>query len=114
MEAVRNAYRRAVQIPMCQVKRLWKEYREFENDLNKITVCALVPCASLSADDDETGSEAHLRLDTQSYASSHSDDNSARTSYRPHSTSSCYKIQHLASASAQVAQLFRRRQGSSR
>ena len=38
MDAIRKAYQRAVQIPMDNVKRLWEEYQEFENNLNKITV----------------------------------------------------------------------------
>ncbi|KAH9950118.1 Suf-domain-containing protein [Amylocystis lapponica] len=37
MDAVRKAYHRAVQIPMENVKRLWEEYQEFENGLNRIT-----------------------------------------------------------------------------
>ena len=40
MDAIRKAYQRAVQIPMDNVKRIWEEYQEFENNLNKITVCA--------------------------------------------------------------------------
>ena len=40
MEAIRKAYQRAVQIPMDNVKRLWEDYQEFENNLNKITVRA--------------------------------------------------------------------------
>lgn len=39
MDAIRKAYQRAVQIPMDNVKRLWEDYQEFENNLNKITVC---------------------------------------------------------------------------
>lgn len=47
MDAVRKAYQRAVQIPMDNVKRLWEEYQEFENNLNKITVRPLfVPFAA--------------------------------------------------------------------
>lgn len=47
MDAVRKAYQRAVQIPMDNVKRLWEEYQEFENNLNKITVRSLlVPFAA--------------------------------------------------------------------
>ena len=38
MDAVRKAYHRAVQIPMDNVKKLWEEYQDFENGLNKITV----------------------------------------------------------------------------
>ena len=38
MDAIRKAYQRAIQIPMDNVKRLWEEYQEFENNLNKITV----------------------------------------------------------------------------
>ena len=38
MDAVRKAYQHAVQIPMENVKRLWEEYQEFENGLNRITV----------------------------------------------------------------------------
>ncbi len=38
MDSVRKAYQRAVQIPMDNVKRIWEEYQEFENNLNKITV----------------------------------------------------------------------------
>ncbi|KAI0070995.1 Suf-domain-containing protein [Panus rudis PR-1116 ss-1] len=37
MDAIRKAYQRAVQTPMDGVKRLWEEYQEFENGLNKIT-----------------------------------------------------------------------------
>ncbi|KAI0922183.1 hypothetical protein AcW1_004043 [Taiwanofungus camphoratus] len=37
MDAVRKAYHRAVQIPMENVKKLWEEYQDFENGLNKIT-----------------------------------------------------------------------------
>ncbi|KAI1792566.1 Suf-domain-containing protein [Ganoderma leucocontextum] len=37
MDAVRRAYQQAVQIPMENVKRLWEEYQDFENNLNKIT-----------------------------------------------------------------------------
>ncbi|CCM04957.1 uncharacterized protein FIBRA_07154 [Fibroporia radiculosa] len=37
MDTVRKAYHRAVQIPMENVKRLWEEYQDFENGLNKIT-----------------------------------------------------------------------------
>ncbi|KZT74626.1 Suf-domain-containing protein [Daedalea quercina L-15889] len=37
MDAVRKAYQRAVQIPMDNVKRLWEEYQDFENGLNRIT-----------------------------------------------------------------------------
>ena len=45
MDAIRKAYQQAVQIPMENVKRLWEEYQEFENNLNKITVCTgLVAC----------------------------------------------------------------------
>ena len=38
MDAVRKAYQRAVQIPMDNVKKLWEEYQDFENGLNRITV----------------------------------------------------------------------------
>ena len=38
MDAVRRAYQQAVQIPMENVKRLWEDYQDFENGLNKITV----------------------------------------------------------------------------
>lgn len=38
MDAVRKAYQHAVQIPMENVKKLWEEYQEFENGLNRITV----------------------------------------------------------------------------
>ncbi|KAI0640581.1 hypothetical protein C8Q79DRAFT_921396 [Trametes meyenii] len=37
MDAIRKAYQHAVQIPMENVKRLWEEYQEFENGLNRIT-----------------------------------------------------------------------------
>ncbi|KAI0689097.1 hypothetical protein BC835DRAFT_1549432 [Cytidiella melzeri] len=42
MDAIRKAYQRAVQIPMDNVKRLWEEYQEFENNLNKITAKKLI------------------------------------------------------------------------
>ena len=44
MDAIRRAYQQAVQIPMENVKRLWEDYQEFENNLNKITVSV---CSSL-------------------------------------------------------------------
>lgn len=37
MDAIRKAYQRAVQTPIENVKRLWEDYQEFENNLNKIT-----------------------------------------------------------------------------
>ncbi|KAH9928857.1 uncharacterized protein B0H18DRAFT_999082 [Fomitopsis serialis] len=37
MDAVRKAYQRAVQIPIDNIKRLWEEYQDFENGLNRIT-----------------------------------------------------------------------------
>ena len=36
---IRRAYQQAVQIPLGNVKRLWEEYQEFENKLDRITVC---------------------------------------------------------------------------
>ena len=45
MDAIRKAYREAVQIPMKNMERLWGEDQEFENTLNKITVCTgLLAC----------------------------------------------------------------------
>ncbi len=41
MDAVRRAYQQAVQIPMENVKRLWEDYQDFENNLNKITVSSV-------------------------------------------------------------------------
>ncbi|KAI0337339.1 Suf-domain-containing protein [Trametopsis cervina] len=42
MDAIRKAYQRAVQTPMDGVKRLWEEYQEFENNLNRITAKKLI------------------------------------------------------------------------
>ncbi len=42
MDAVRRAYQQAVQIPMKNVKRIWEDYQDFENNLNKITVSSVV------------------------------------------------------------------------
>ena len=45
MDAIRKAYREAVQIPMENMKRLWDQYQEFESSLNKTTVCTgLLAC----------------------------------------------------------------------
>lgn len=38
VDAIRKAYQHAVQTPMDGVEHLWKEYQEFENRLNRITV----------------------------------------------------------------------------
>ena len=46
MDAVRKAYQQAVQIPMENVKRLWEDYQDFENNLNKITVSLAIPAIS--------------------------------------------------------------------
>jgi len=37
MDVVRKAYHRAVEIPMENVKKIWEDYQDFENGLNKIT-----------------------------------------------------------------------------
>ncbi|KZT01729.1 Suf-domain-containing protein [Laetiporus sulphureus 93-53] len=37
LDAIRKAYSRAAQAPMENTKKLWKEYQDFENSLNKIT-----------------------------------------------------------------------------
>ena len=42
-----SAYQQAVQIPLENVKRLWEEYQEFENKLDKITVCGPLHHAAL-------------------------------------------------------------------
>ncbi|KAI1786462.1 hypothetical protein LXA43DRAFT_872742, partial [Ganoderma leucocontextum] len=39
---IRRAYQEAVQIPMENVKRLWKDYQDFENNLNKMTAKKLI------------------------------------------------------------------------
>lgn len=38
MDQMRRAYQRAVCVPMSNVNTLWKEYDQFEMNLNKITV----------------------------------------------------------------------------
>lgn len=38
MDAVRKTYQRAIVVPIDNVKRLWEDYQDFENGLNKITV----------------------------------------------------------------------------
>ncbi|KIY44838.1 TPR-like protein [Fistulina hepatica ATCC 64428] len=37
MDALRKVYQRAIQIPLSNVERLYQEYEDFENGLNKIT-----------------------------------------------------------------------------
>ena len=41
-DAIRKAYQRVVQIPTDNVKRLWEEWQDWENGLNKITVRSLL------------------------------------------------------------------------
>lgn len=53
MDAIRKAYQRAVQAPLTNVKKLWEEYTEFENNLNKQLV-RLYPFTSIT--------HAHSRL----------------------------------------------------
>jgi cleavage stimulation factor subunit 3 len=38
MDQLRKAYQRAVCVPMSAINTLWKEYDQFEMDLNKLTV----------------------------------------------------------------------------
>ncbi|GJE94378.1 HAT and Suf domain-containing protein [Phanerochaete sordida] len=45
-DAIRKAYQRVVQIPTDNVKRLWEEWQEWENGLNKITAKKLISDAT--------------------------------------------------------------------
>jgi cleavage stimulation factor subunit 3 len=36
---MRRAYQKAVTIPLNNVEHLWKEYDQWENNLNRLTVC---------------------------------------------------------------------------
>ena len=38
MDQLRKAYQRAICVPMANLNALWKEYDQFENGLNKMTV----------------------------------------------------------------------------
>lgn len=38
---MRRAYQKAVTIPLNNVEHLWKEYDQWENNLNRLTVCIL-------------------------------------------------------------------------
>ena len=37
-DTIRKAYHRAVVIPLQEVEQLWREYDQFENKINKMTV----------------------------------------------------------------------------
>lgn len=39
---MRRAYQKAVTIPLNNVEHLWKEYDQWENNLNRLTVSASV------------------------------------------------------------------------
>lgn len=39
MDVLRKAYQEAISIPTQAVETIWKEYSNFENSLNKMTVC---------------------------------------------------------------------------
>ena len=39
MDDIRRAYQRAVAIPLASVEMIWREYDQYENSLNRITVC---------------------------------------------------------------------------
>lgn len=90
MDAIRKAYQRAVQIPMDNVKRMWEEYQEFENNLNKITVSVPPPLINPPADTLHfcvAGKEANIRSDACAYASPYGLDHVARASHGTVSTS---------------------------
>lgn len=38
MDSMRRAYQKAVTIPLNNVEYLWKEYDQWENNLNRLTV----------------------------------------------------------------------------
>ena len=38
MDSMRRAYQKAVTIPLNNVEHLWKEYDQWENSLNRLTV----------------------------------------------------------------------------
>lgn len=38
MDSMRRAYQKAITIPLNNVEHLWKEYDQWENNLNRLTV----------------------------------------------------------------------------
>lgn len=114
MDAIRKAYQRAVQIPMDNVKRMWEEYQEFENNLNKITVS--VPPLPIDPRAHTlhfcvAGQEADIRSDACAYAGSYGLDHVARASHGTISSSASVKVQNTHMASP-TTQFLRRGQGS--
>jgi len=41
MDLMRRTYQKAICIPINNVEHIWKDYDQFENGLNKITVCEI-------------------------------------------------------------------------
>lgn len=50
MDVMRKAYQKAICIPLNNVELIWKEYDQFENSLNKVTVSVKI-CISFEVDD---------------------------------------------------------------
>ena len=88
MDVVRKAYQQAVQIPMENDKRLWEDYQDFENNLNKITVSPAIPAISALPSRRPLpcpingfiviGEKVHFGLARKSYASAHGPQSAAR------------------------------------
>lgn len=93
MDAIRKAYQRAVQIPMDNVKRVWEEYQEFENNLNKITVSTQSAMFLYILLILLTGEETHCRLDPCAHASANGFDYLARTYDSPVPSASAVQVQ---------------------
>lgn len=61
MDQLRKIYRRAVSVPLENVEQIWRDYDQFENQINKMTVSDPFPCSprafrSERTDDIETWS----------------------------------------------------------
>lgn len=64
MDELRKAYQRAICIPNQAVTAIWKEYDQFENGLNKVTVSSMVHLLSSDATNMAIGKEVPPRAIT--------------------------------------------------
>ena len=93
MDSVRRVYQQAVQIPMENVKRLWEDYQDFENNLNKITVRVIAESIDQCFNPSTVtpGQKVHLRPPRKPYAGTHCLQPASRTPVCSVSADACHQ-----------------------
>ena len=113
MDAVRKAYQRAVQIPMDNVKKLWEEYQDFENGLNRITV-GFERRSLVASTYKCLGEEIPLGSPGEPHAGAYCSEHASGTPYHSVPSPPAIKVCAPSNMAPSTADVQRRRQGADR